>query len=243
MEFTPINLLYFAIVIPVMILYSLLSRKFRLPEKSGRNIVALTVALFFVRIMLVVFADSIGTMPYVKDEVVFYGILTVFGVGFALLYTRKIEGLSFAEIGWTRENLGRNIAWGFLSLLPLLAMLPLLQLLTGLEIAEQVTWEKIYLAVGFGLLLGGIYEETMFRGIMQNHLIVVTGENERKTILYTALLFTATHIFYLPFWGYGIFYLFLFVMAAILSILRTRCSQVACFICHGGIVFLLVILV
>ena len=69
----------------------------------------------------------------------------------------------------------------------------------------------------------------------------VTDEN--KAIIYTALLFTATHIFYLPFIGFGIYYIFVFIMALILSVLRVKFDQLSCAILHGGIVFILIIFV
>ena len=82
----------------------------------------------------------------------------------------------------------------------------------------------------------------MFRGIIQKHLSELVN-TQFKIIIYTAAIFTVTHIFYLPFTGFGIYYFFVFIMAIILSWLRIKVDQIACAIVHGGVVFILIILV
>ena len=91
----------------------------------------------------------------------------------------------------------------------------------------QLHPEKIVISLSFGLL-GAFYEEIMFRGIIQNHVSDLVNNDEKKVILITALIFTVTHLFYLPFTGFGIYYIFVFVMALILSWLRVKNDQVAC---------------
>ncbi len=44
----------------------------------------------------------------------------------------------------------------------------------------------------------------MFRGIFQYHVGQITTKN--CTILYTAIIFVLTHIGYLPFDAYGVYY-------------------------------------
>jgi len=104
----------------------------------------------------------------------------------------------------------------------------------------DITWEKVVLGINFGLL-AGIYEEGMFRGIIQKHISTLTSD--KRTIIFTALIFTATHLFYLPFIGYGIYYIFVFVMALLLSILKLKFDLLSCFILHAGIVFILILFV
>ena len=115
--------------------------------------------------------------------------------------------------------------------------------ITGIEIANPpiISPEKIVISLSFAIL-GAIYEEFMFRGIIQNHLNELV-DNDWKIIFYTAAIFTATHVFYLPFGGFGIYYIFVFVMAVLLSWLRVKVDLIASAIVHGGIVFLLIILV
>ncbi|MHA1895679.1 MAG: CPBP family intramembrane glutamic endopeptidase [Candidatus Helarchaeota archaeon] len=180
-------------------------------------------------------------MPYILPNIVFYTILMVFGVGFSILYVLKVEQVEFEEIGFVKENLLKNIGIGFLSFLPLIGMFPLLIILTGIQLNFVITWEKIYIGIVFGLILGGFYEEVMFRGIIQNHFMEIT--DEKKVVLYTAAVFVATHIGYLPFSGFGIMYIFLLVMALLLSYLRLKFSQVSCAILHGGIVFILILFI
>ncbi|MHA1651394.1 MAG: CPBP family glutamic-type intramembrane protease, partial [Candidatus Helarchaeota archaeon] len=68
-----------------------------------------------------------------------------------------------------------------------------------------------------------------------------TSTSSQNTIFFTAVIFTATHIGYLPYAGYGIFYVFVFAMGLLLSLLRERVGLVASAILHGGIVFLFIL--
>lgn len=215
----------------------------RLTKKDNHKgvILVLSGALFFVRIILVVFADTIGTMPYIKPEVVFYGILTAFGVFYSVYMVKHVEKRTLASFGWKTTILWKSILIGVLSILPLFAFLPIIVFTTGLEVLSAITWEKVFIAVCFGFILGGFYEEVLFRGIIQYHASQIT--TKYRTIGLTALIFVATHIGYLPFDAFGIYYMFLFIMALELSFLRARFNSVACCVLHGGIVFILVLLV
>ena len=237
------NLYYFVIVIPIVVITSLILLKVQDKLNSLLKIIILSILLFFVRIMLVFFSDTIGIMPYIYPDLLFYSLLTIFGIFFTIFYLLKVEKLSFKSIGYKKENWKKSVLFGFLSFFPLICFFPLIIFLTGLEISIIITWEKVILGIAFGIFLGGFYEEVMFRGIIQNHFNSITNTNPTKTILFTSIVFVATHIGYLPFVGYGIFYLFIFIMAVLLSILRYKFNQLACFILHGGIVFILIIFV
>jgi len=241
MVWYPTNLIYFLIVIPIVLIVTLLTWKLNKNEKHLAIIIILGVLLFFVRIMLVMFQATIGVMPYIYPDLVFYLILMIFGVAYSVFYTLKVENKTFEEIGFVRESILKDAAFGFLGILPLLALFPLLLLLTSIQIDLSITWEKITLGIMFGLILGGFYEEVMFRGIIQNHFMEIT--DKKKAVIYTAAVFVATHIGYLPFVGFGIMYLFLAVMALILSYLRLKFSQFSCAILHGSIVFILIIFI
>ena len=241
MVFNPINLLYFAIVGPLVVLTSLILRK-RDREKDRLLIVGvLCLLLFAVRIFLVLFADTIGIMPYLEPDILFYTLLAIFGVVFTVFYVLKVEKQPLPEVGWQPKDLKRSVLYGVLGYLPLIAFLPVVMLLTGIEISLMLTWEKVVLGIEFGFILGGFYEEVMFRGVIQNHLSNLASA--RMTIISTALLFTATHLWYLPFTGYGIYYWFVLLMAFVLSILRWKCDLISSAILHGGIVFVLIIAV
>ncbi|MFX1451129.1 MAG: CPBP family intramembrane glutamic endopeptidase, partial [Promethearchaeota archaeon] len=204
-------------------------------------IIALTILLFIIRFILIFFANTIGTMPYLKPDIIFYSLLTIFGVVATWIYVKYIEKTSFEDLGWKKENVGKNIIFGLLSFIPLILMFPLIIILVNIQVSFIITLDKLILGIGFGLILGGFYEETMFRGVIQNHVNSLT--DEKKSVLLTAVIFTATHIGYLPFDGFGIIYVFVFVMGLLLSYLRLKFNQLACFILHGGIVFILVIFV
>ncbi|MHA1279639.1 MAG: CPBP family glutamic-type intramembrane protease [Candidatus Helarchaeota archaeon] len=239
MVFNPINLLYFVIVTPIAVLIGLFLMK-RNPKRDYLLIlIILSVFLFVVRILLVPFAETIGIMPYLTYDIIFYTLLTSFGIIFTIVYVFKVEKSTLQEIGWKTRNTKRTILYGLMSYLPLIAFLPLVILLTGIEISLTISWEKIVLGIEFGLILGGFYEETMFRGIIQKHLS--ERLSEKATIITTTLIFTATHLWYLPFTGYGIYYFFVLLMAFILSIIRLKVDLIASAILHGGIVFVLII--
>ncbi len=235
------NLTYFIFILAVAPIIVLISRKMNAKGKDLILIIVLSLFLFYVRIMLVVYQDTIGIMPYISPDITFYTILTIFGVSFSIFYVLKIEKKTFAEIGFSREQNLKNIGMGLLSFLPLMALFPAISILGNVQISPVITWEKAVLGIGFGLILGGFYEEVMFRGIIQNHFMQLTSN--RKAVLLTAGVFVATHIGYLPFTGFGIFYIFLTVMALLLSYLRLKYNQISCVILHGGIVFILVLFV
>ncbi|MHC1591456.1 MAG: CPBP family intramembrane glutamic endopeptidase [Candidatus Helarchaeales archaeon] len=239
MIFSPVNFIYFAIVVPVALAVALLLRKHEAGENHVLSVVVLGILLFFVRIMLVPFQFTIGIMPYILPDVVFYGTLTFFGVMFSILYVLKVDDSTFEEIGFENKDVAKNVGIGLLGFLPLIAMFPLVMLLSGIVINPVITWEKVVIGILFGLILGGFYEETMFRGVIQNHLSEIAGE--KKAVIYTALIFTATHVGYLPFTGFGIMYGFLFVMALLLSYFRYKFNQISCAVLHGGIVFVLIL--
>ena len=167
----------------------------------------------------------------------------IFGVIVTIIYVKRVEKTRFKELGWEVKKVQKSVLIGFLSFIPLICIIPLILLLADIQLSLDITFEKIILGITFGIVLGGFYEETMFRGVIQNHLMMLTNNSAKKSIILTAIIFTSTHIFYLPFIGFGIFYIFLFVMAVILSILRYMYNQLSCFILHGGIVFILIVFV
>jgi membrane protease YdiL (CAAX protease family) len=241
MTYNPIDLFYFVFILVVAPFILLLIWKLNKKEKHLLIIIVLGLFLFYVRIMLVVYRDLIGIMPYIFPDIIFYTLLTIFGVIFSIFYVIKVEKKSFAEIGFSKEHILKNIGFGLISFLPLIAMFPVVLLLGNVLISMSITWEKIVLGIEFGLILGGFYEEVMFRGIIQNHFMKII--TEKKAVLLTAGVFIATHMGYLPFTGFGIFYIFLSVMALLLSWLRLKCNQISCAILHGGIVFILALFV
>ena len=241
MEFYPINLFYFIIIIPIVLIFYLIMLQLKKKENPLLNIVILSVLLFIVRICLVLFANTIGIMPYLIQDVIFYSLLLVFGVTFTIVFVVKVEKVSFEKLGWNMQDVKKSIVYGIIGHIPLVCFFPVIILLANIQIALDITVEKLIVALSFAIL-GGFYEEIMFRGIIQNKFREMF-DDDKKIIFFTALTFTLTHLFYLPFIGFGIFYIFVFVMAVILSALREKNDQLACAILHGGIVFILIIAV
>ena len=241
MEFYPINLVYFAIVVPVVILFYFIDLKLRKKDNIALNIVVLSILLFIVRLCLVLFGNTIGIMPYLVEDVIFYVLLLCFGIGFTIIYVLKIEKTSFKKLGWEIQDYKKSVLFGLIGFIPLICLFPVIIVLTNIQISIAITIEKVIVALCF-TILGAFYEEIMFRGIIQNKYKEMVPD-DKKVILFTALTFTLTHLFYLPFIGFGIYYIFVFVMALILSMLRIKTDQLACAILHGGIVFILIIAV
>lgn len=242
MDSNPINLLYFVLSLPVIILsFKMISRLAKKGEKHNKKIIIiLTGTLFLVRLFLVFFANNIGIMPYLDDDVVFYPLLAFFGLLITYFYVKKVEKTTLEELGWQRNGLVKKIGLGLLGFIPLACMFPLIILLGGIQVSFVVTWEKCIVGASFAIL-GAIYEEIMFRGVIQNRISKFM--KIRGKIFLTAFIFTLTHLFYLPFQGFGIYYIFVCCMALILSFLREKGGQVPCAILHGGIVFILIIAV
>ena len=241
MEFFPINLLYFLIALPLVLIgFRFISKLFK-TEKKITLVITLSLLLFLVRLLLVFFQETIGIMPYLIEDVSFYVLLMFFGVFMTWYYVKKIELKSLRDVSVGDTNLKRNIIFGIIGYLPLISLFPIMIPLANIQLNFNITEGKLLVAISFAVL-GGIYEEVMFRGIIQNYISDLI-ENKTKIIVITALIFTLTHIFYLPFIGFGIFYIFVFIMALILSLLRERVGLLSCSILHGGIVFILIIFV
>ena len=241
MVFYPINLVYFIIIIPVVVIFYFINLKLRKKDNIVLDIIVLSLLLFLVRLFLVLFANTIGIMPYLIEDVIFYGLLLCFGIGFTVIYVLRIEKTTFKILGWEVEDYKKSILFGLIGFIPLVALFPVIIILTNIQISIAITIEKVFVALSF-TILGAFYEEIMFRGIIQNKFKEIFPD-DKKVIFFTALTFTLTHLFYLPFIGFGIFYIFVFVMALILSFLRIKTDQLACAILHGGIVFILIIAV
>jgi membrane protease YdiL (CAAX protease family) len=241
LEFYPINLFYFLLVVPIVLIGFSIASKLYKAKKSLALVINLSLLFFLVRLILVFFQVTIGIMPYLIEDILFYVMLMFLGIFMTWYYLRKIEMKSLKEIGGAIENFKRSIVLSLIGFLPLICLFPIMIFLADIQLNFVITGGKIIVAISFAVL-GAFYEEVMFRGIIQNHISDLV-ENNIKTIILTALIFTSSHIFYLPIIGLGIFYIFVFIMALILSILRLKVDLLSCAILHGGIVFILIIFV
>ena len=238
-----INLWYFVIVVPIVLLSLPLIAKLYKDEERNRIKIILSLAtlLFVIRLILVFFGTTIGIMPYLVEDALFYSLLLGFGLLFTFYYLYKVENSNLKEIGFETENIKKSILFGIIGIIILMCITPLIIFLTDITLANPpiISPEKIIISLSFAIL-AAVYEEILFRGIIQNHLNKFIAK-EWRIILYTAVIFTLTHVFYLPFTGFGIYYIFVFLMAFLLSWLRIKVDLIASAIVHGGIVFLLII--
>ena len=179
MEFYIINLLYFIIAIPIVLITFPILSKLCNDKRFLSIIIVLSLILFSVRFILILFQDTIGIMPYLIEDVVFYSLLMIFGVIFTWFYVIRIEKVSFKELGGKVEDIKKSVIFGLISYIPLICLLPLILFLTDIHITFNITLGKIIIAIAFGIL-GGFYEEVMFRGIIQNYFMEITDNNEKK---------------------------------------------------------------
>lgn len=189
--------------------------------------------LFLTRILLIIF--PVGIFPSLEPDIIFYASVLAAGTAFMMLYLLKIEDVSLEELGFKRNRMILGLIFGVLAsfgllLLSALALIPF----SGIPINLYLTPEKIAVAVLFAL--GGIYEETFFRGLLQNYFQEKYGEY--RAILIQSGLFLAIHIGYLPFTGFGIYYLIIFSMALVLGVLRSKFDLYSSSTCHVLYVFL-----
>jgi hypothetical protein len=90
MTYNPIDLFYFVFILVVAPFILLLIWKLNKKEKHLLIIIVLGLFLFYVRIMLVVYRDLIGIMPYIFPDIIFYTLLTIFGVIFSIFYVINV---------------------------------------------------------------------------------------------------------------------------------------------------------
>lgn len=241
MDFEPLSAIYFVIVIPILFVIAQLIKKEIIKKNNKKILFYLIIATFLLRFLLIFFKGLIGTMPHLKENVFFYLSLAILGNSIAYYYVAKIEGKKLRDYGFLLDNLKGSFKTTLLWSIPLFIMFPLIVFAGNLQLSFP-NWERFVIALCFGLGLGGFYEEIMFRGVIQTKL---KEEMEEKQIIpYTALIFTATHIFYLPLEAHGLYYVFVFVMGYILSYIKEKYNDLfACSLLHGGIVFIMILFV
>ena len=133
MEFYPINLVYFIIIIPIVAIFYVIIINLKKKENYSLNIVILSMLLFIVRICLVIFANTIGIMPYLIEDVIFYSLLLTFGITFTIVYVLRVEKVSFKEVGWEIKDVKKSILFGLIGYIPLVCFFPIIIILSNLQ--------------------------------------------------------------------------------------------------------------
>ncbi|GAB4322420.1 MAG: hypothetical protein Kow0069_27140 [Promethearchaeota archaeon] len=243
---------YFSWVLPVALTVALAGKRVAgSPARSRQLALACALAAFsaFGRLSLLAVADEVGAMPHLEHSAAaaaFYLALAVFGVAFSAAWVKWVDPATLRAA--EGEDAGRRppkpavvrVAWGLAGFPPVLAMLPLVAVATGLSVDASFSWPKLVNALSFGALLGGVYEELVFRGAVHAELSRVT--TSRWALQGTAAAFWATHLGYLSFDGWGAYYWFVGGMALVLGVVRERGGLLAAGVLHGGVVTLLVFL-
>jgi membrane protease YdiL (CAAX protease family) len=121
-------------------------------------------------------------------------------LGLVWLWSRRYLNLTTRDIGWTKQNLGKGVLYGFgvsaVIVLPFVILLCLLPAL-GFEVktprleavAQDIFWWRIFVRIPIGT---AFFEEMLFRGIFYGYLM--KKMSQKKTILITSLFFAFWHI-------------------------------------------------
>lgn len=189
--------------------------------------------LFYVLARYSMRAVPCGLVPYLNDTPLFFAILTVLCLAAGWFYLTKIEKMSWREIGWSDIPLGKSVCWGGLALV--FGIIPLVLLSLPIEPGSlRFTPGMIAIAATFGLILGGFFEETIFRGVIQTRL--AQRMTTTRALALQAVLFSASHLLYFPFDQHAFFYSGTFFIGLAAGVLRQRVSILAACILHGGLV-------
>ena len=226
----PVLALYFAILVPFG--FGGLGGLYLLRNRFGFWGRTALFFLFYVIVRYSLRCVPSGLVPYVADEPLFYILFMVCCLAACWFYVRKIEGMSWGEIGWSRRGIGRSVVWGLLALaLGVGLLLPMCELETS---SLRLTPGMFVVAATFGVALGGFFEEVVFRGVIQTRMIAQMSAP--RAIVLQAAIFSAGHLFYFPFDQHAFFYFGTFMIGLVAGILRHRVSLLSAVILHGGLV-------
>ena len=228
------NLIFFAIIVPIVVVVLLIMYKFRDNLHKYLKLGIIIGIFFLTRIMLTFF--NVGIFPALVNDILFYALAFVFGMILVFFYAYKIEEVDIKEMYWIHEKKGLSILFGLLAGIGILLISSGFMLLLGsLPINIETNVDGIIVAVLFGA--GALYEEIFFRGILQNTLEEDLNDSN-KAILIQAIVFCGIHLFYLSFAGFGLFYAIIFIMAIILGYLKKRFGLLSSTLAHALFVFL-----
>lgn len=233
------NLLFFAVLIPIIIiaLLFLIGLKKKIPQKMTIRIITIELVLFSTRIFLIIF--DMGQFPDLVYDPLFYFLALVMGAGFMYYYIRKIEEKKLTKFGWKiTDDFWKQIGIGITTAFILLLFSLALQLLiTDKTFSMNInySWDLIHTAIFFGL--GAFYEEWFFRGL----LFTYDKWSERRQIVLSSVMFFAIHIGYLPVQGYFIYYILMLIFSFSLGILGKKVGILASGTCHFLYVLLAII--
>jgi membrane protease YdiL (CAAX protease family) len=154
---------------------------------------------FLLAFFLFAYNNVINFLPATLHGYV-YVWMNLVVLGLVWLWSRKYLNLTASDIGWSKQNLGKSILYGFgvsaVVVLPFVILLCLLPAL-GFEVktprleavAQDIFWWRIFVRIPIGT---AFFEEMLFRGIF--YVYLMKKMSLRKTIVITSLFFAFWHI-------------------------------------------------
>lgn len=225
---------YYSAILPGLLVFTILIYFGR--KRFSFTVRAALLLLFYTMARLSLRLVPVGIVPHVAATPLFYIFLACPGVALAWIYTTRIEGLSWQDAGWTLAGWKKNLGWGFVVLA---AIIPASTLIYKGPGGINPGPAMFAVALGFGVVLGGFVEETIFRGVIQAQLRKTMSAC--KAIVLQAILFSLSHVGYFPLDGYAVFYLGTLLLGVVLGILREKAGLLSAAIVHGGIVVYIVL--
>jgi len=221
MSIQAINYFFFVIFIPLVIIILIILNYLKEEKYKYHRFALICIILLIGHIILPFY--NMGIFPYLKYDYLFYFLLFLVGIIFTSIFLLKIEKKSFLEIGWQSSNIVRDIGIGIIVAIFLLFLSAILTLsFNNINFNDiSLNYEKILTITFFAL--GAIYEEILFRGILQKEL--EEDFSLPSALLIQAFLFLSINLFYFPFDALGfINYCLIFIMAILFGLLAYKYS-------------------
>lgn len=223
------NYIFFVIFIPFIVGGLLVLSRYRDEKYRYHRFFLICLILLIGHFLLPYF--EVGIFPTLVNDPLFYLILFLLGMGFTIIYMYIIEDTSFKEIGWKSAHPIKDFSVGLLYALIILVLSALLELPFLSPTLPQFSVLKLITVICFAA--GAIYEECLFRGILQTCYLKNESLKDYQIILIQALAFLSINLFYFPFDAFGLInYLIMFLMSLIVGYLALKYSLISSSTAH-----------
>ncbi len=229
------NYLFFAIFSPLIILGLLVLYYSRGEKYRYLRFALICIILLIGHILLPFF--NVGIFPDLTNDPIFYLILFLLGIGFTISYISLIENISFKKIGWKSENLKKEFIIGLLFGFIILTVSAVLKMPFLKNSIPDFSILKVLTMIFFAA--GAIYEESLFRGLLQTHYLEKENIRNYQIILIPAVAFLFINLSYFPFNPIGLVnYLIMFLMSVTVGWLALKYSLISSTTAHFTFVLL-----
>lgn len=240
MPFIAESYIFFAIFAPMIVLGYLVLFYLKDDKYKYLSYALICVMLLIGHIILPFM--SVGVFPSLVYDPLFYALLFASGMIFTVIFIKNIKKKSFQEIGWDSSNILKDIGIGLVFSLILLVLAALMLLpFQGLSM-EGISFslDKVLTATFFAA--GAIYEECLFRGVLQKDLEETF--DYKKAIIIQGFAFLAINLFYFPFDIAGLInYTMMLILSLLTGVLAYKYSLYASATAHVVFVLLAGLLV